>query len=63
MHSRANKLIHNIEGPSWMESKGAIPGKIALREELDCVFPFKTRNRGASTTTKARKNQMQLWLG
>jgi hypothetical protein len=40
-----------------MESKEAIPGKIALREELDYVFPFKTRNRGASTTTRDEKTK------
>jgi hypothetical protein len=38
-----------------MESKGSILGKIASREEMDYVFPFKTRNHGASTTTKAKK--------
>jgi hypothetical protein len=40
-----------------METKGAIPGKSALREELDCVFPFKTKNPGASTTTITEKNK------
>jgi hypothetical protein len=43
-----------------MESKEDILGKISLREELDYVFHFKTRNRGASTTTTDKKSNSTM---